>query len=162
MELPSATPESYSCVSMVFDVLNAGSNLSHLLGLTDKTLTTINISRDESADASVSSVDYIEGKEINVTLSKVFKSLGYLTEASLSSIIISPDIFAEFMKQAKRNEMNTYNVPNMRRTFEKLNIEIEEWLPPSNVQVKKFGCVLLFCLLSIFSCIASYLIFKLL
>lgn len=127
--------KSHSCVSVVFDIFHAGLGVSKLLGFSDELVTAIFSSRE----ASKASLESSKEEEIQKCLSKVFRSFGYLTEASVSPIIISPDIFADFMKQAKCNETKFYNIPSERKTFieenvemkkeVKLRIEMEEWLP---------------------------------
>lgn len=150
---------------MVLDVLNAGSSLSHLLGVKDKIFTSINLSREESANVSTASAESIEKREIHESLVKIFKSLGYLTEAGVSAVIISPDIFAEFMKKAKTNEMKLYKIPDMKETFKKLDFKAEEWLPPSDMQngfkhTNEVRYAFFVCFLSIVIGLTSYLIYK--
>jgi len=163
--LPSSKlqPKSYSCVSIVFDVFHAGLGVSKLLGFTDELMT----ATSSSKEASKASIESSKEEEIQKCLLQVFNSFGYLTEATVSPIIISPDIFANFMKTAKSNEMKLYEVPDKPQKFKETNVtigdvtqdfETEEWLPtpPSNAEQKKIGRI---CLSSAFPIIWAILFY---
>lgn len=120
--------------------------VSKLLGLSDELLT----AAYSSKEASKSSIESSREEELMLRLSQVFRSFGYLTEAGISRIVISPDIFADFMKQAKCNEIKLYEIPSERKKFREKNVEIknekqdfetEEWLPASDGEPRKIGLI---------------------